>query len=84
MDYREFLKTARGKKSQKKFADELGVNWDHYSKVERGQKKASVTWLEAVAEKLNADVVIEIIPRDVQQVELDLDENLDEKKSNKD
>lgn len=67
MEYRTFLKNARGKKSQKKFGEELGVKWEHYARVERGQVLPSISWLKEVAEKLNADVSISITSRDFQK-----------------
>ncbi|EOA8305167.1 helix-turn-helix domain-containing protein [Enterococcus faecalis] len=67
MDYREFLKKARGKKSQKKFGEELGVQWEHYARIERGRAQPSIKWLQEVAEKLNADVSISITSRDSQK-----------------
>ena len=63
VDYREFLKMKRGKKTRRKFADELGLTWDHYSKVERGQVKPSFTWLENVAKQLDAELVIELVEK---------------------
>ncbi|QST21490.1 helix-turn-helix domain-containing protein [Enterococcus faecalis] len=63
MEYREFLKMKRGKKTRKKFADELGLTGDHYSKVERGQVKPSFTWLENVAKQLDAEVVVELVEK---------------------
>ncbi|EAE3519189.1 helix-turn-helix domain-containing protein [Listeria innocua] len=71
MEYREFLKMKRGKKSQREFAQELGVKQEHYSRVERGQVKGSITWLEEVAAKLDADVSIEFIPKHSQDKQED-------------
>ncbi len=64
VDYREFLKMKRGKRKQKDFAKELGVSWEYYSKVERGQQSPSFTWLENIAAKLDASLVVELVGKD--------------------
>lgn len=82
MDYREFLKTARGKKTQKKFAEELGVTREYYGNIERGTQTPSLKFLANAAEKLNADlqINIEIVPRENEQLELKLTEDEETKK----
>ena len=49
--------------TQAELADQIGTTKSDISDLERGQKSLSIQRLEAIAEKLNADLEIDLRPR---------------------
>lgn len=81
--FRRQLREMRGKKSRKKFAEELGMKESNYLKIELGKSNPTIKTLERMANLTNSTLVIELVPNESPQVggeklTLDLEETEDE------
>lgn len=81
--FRRQLREMRGKKSRKKFAEELGMKESNYLKIELGKSNPTIKTLERMANLTNSTLVIELVPNESPQVggeqlTLDLKETEDE------
>ena len=75
--FRESLKKMRGTKSKEKFSQELEMsrsNYSNYSLIESGKSDPTLKTLERIAELTNSTLVIDLIPNELEQVELQIEE----------
>lgn len=68
--FRESLKKMRGTKSKEKFSQELEMSRSNYSLIESGKSDPTLKTLERIAELTNSTLVIDLIPNELEQVEL--------------
>ena len=72
--FRESLKKMRGTKSKEKFSQELEMSRSNYSLIESGKSDPTLKTLERIAELTNSTLVIDLIPNELEQVELQIEE----------
>lgn len=73
--FRESLKKMRGTKSKEKFSQELEMSRsNYYSLIESGKSDPTLKTLERIAELTNSTLVIDLIPNELEQVELQIEE----------
>ena len=72
--FRESLKKMRGTKSKEKFSQELEMSRSNYSLIESGKSDPTLKTLEQIAELTNSTLVIDLIPNELEQVELQIEE----------
>lgn len=60
----------RGTKSKEKFSQELEMSRSNYSLIESGKSDPTLKTLERIAELTNSTLVIDLIPNELEQVEL--------------
>ena len=73
--FRESLKKMRGTKSKEKFSQELEMSRSNYSLIESGKSDPTVKTLERIAELTNSTLVIDLIPNEIEQIELQIEED---------
>lgn len=73
--FRESLKKMRGNKSKEKFSKELEMSRSNYSLIESGKSDPTVKTLERIAELTNSTLVIDLIPNEIEQIELQIEED---------
>ena len=64
----------RGTKSKEKFSQELEMSRSNYSLIESGKSDPTLKTLERIAELTNSTLVIDLIPNELEQVELQIEE----------
>ena len=63
-----------GTKSKEKFSQELEMSRSNYSLIESGKSDPTLKTLERIAELTNSTLVIDLIPNELEQVELQIEE----------
>lgn len=64
----------RGTKSKEKFSQELEMSRSNYSLIESGKSDPTLKTLERIVELTNSTLVIDLIPNELEQVELQIEE----------
>ncbi|BDP55481.1 MULTISPECIES: helix-turn-helix transcriptional regulator [Lactobacillales] len=77
--FRSRLRQMRGNKTRKQFAEEIGMKESNYLKIELGKSNPTVKTLERIAKLTNSTLVIDLIPNDSEQLELQLDSEISKK-----
>ncbi len=73
--FRKQLRQMRGTKSQEKFAEEIGMTRANFSLIEAGKSNPTIKTLEQIAKATNSTLVIEFIPNELEQLELEIEED---------
>ena len=63
----------------RKEAEEIGMKESNYLKIELGKSNPTVKTLERIAKLTNSTLVIDLIPNDSEQLELQLDSEISKK-----
>lgn len=71
--FRNKLRKMRGKKSRKVFSEEIGMKMSNYQKIELGTSNPTIKTLERIARLTNSTLIIDLIPNEDEQLELELD-----------
>ncbi|MDU5306908.1 MAG: helix-turn-helix transcriptional regulator [Staphylococcus epidermidis] len=71
--FRKRLRELRGKKSKEKFSQELGMSRPNYSRIEDGKSDPTLKLLQKIADETNSDLIIDLVPKQIKQIELELD-----------
>lgn len=71
--FRDRLRQMRGKKTREVFAQELQMTKSNYLKIEMGRSNPTIKTLERMAILTNSTLIIDLIPNETEQIELELE-----------
>ena len=71
--FRDRLRQMRGKKTREVFAQELQMTKSNYLKIEMGRSNPTIKTLERMAILTNSTLIIDLIPNEKEQIELELE-----------
>ncbi|MDU3404429.1 MAG: helix-turn-helix transcriptional regulator [Enterococcus faecalis] len=74
LGFRKRLREMRGKKRQEQFAEEIGMSRSNYSLIEAGKSNPTIKTLEQIAKATNSTLVVDLIPNESEQLELETED----------